>query len=50
MKLNFWQWLGVVLLVVGLILYATRTKEGPANNPNPANTPAPTTTPATAPS
>ena len=22
MKLNFWQWIGVVLLVVGLIVYA----------------------------
>jgi hypothetical protein len=22
MKLNFWQWLGVILLVIGLALYA----------------------------
>ncbi len=28
-KLNFWQWIGVVLLVIGLVLIALREKEEP---------------------
>ena len=40
MKLNFWQWLGVVLLVVGLIwlLYARRDR-GVTTTPPPADVP-----------
>ena len=41
-KLNFWQWLGVVLLIVGIVWYVLRP--GPdkdKNKPNPAQ-PAPT--------
>ena len=30
MKLNFWQWLGLILLVIGLIMYA-RKMSRPAN-------------------
>jgi hypothetical protein len=46
MKLNFWQWLGVVLLVVGLIwlLYARRDREA-TTTPAPGDVPA-TTAPA----
>jgi hypothetical protein len=42
MKLNFWQWLGVVLLVVGLIwlLYARRDRG--TTSPPPADAPTPT--------
>jgi len=31
MKLNFWQWLGVVLLVIGLALYVYK-RSRPATN------------------
>ena len=50
-KLNFWQWLGVVLLIVGIVWYILREKDQdkakPANKPAP--TPAVPTQPATAP-
>ena len=41
MKLNFWQWLGILLVVVGLIwfIYSRRAKT-PA--PTPADLPAAT--------
>ena len=38
-KLNFWQWLGVVLLIVGIVWWILREspdKKQPAPNPNPA--------------
>ena len=43
MRLNFWQWLGVVLLVVGLawLLYARRDR-GTPTTPPPADVPAAT--------
>ena len=37
MKLNFWQWLGVILLLIGLVLYAykrTRPPAAPATTQN----------------
>lgn len=34
MRLNFWQWLGVALLIVGVFWMVKRDKP-PANNPNP---------------
>lgn len=56
MKLNFWQWIGVICLVIGAIIYlrSENKKNQPADNSNP---PAPnqlvpsppTTTPANAP-
>ncbi len=34
MKLNFWQWLGVVLLIVGAIIYFRgKTADAPATPP-----------------
>jgi len=44
MKLNFWQWLGVVLLIVGLVwlLYARRDRgvtTPPTDVPTTARTP-----------
>ena len=41
MKLNFWQWIGLVLLVIGvaaLIYRETRPKPAPAPTPNAAGT------------
>jgi len=51
MKLNFWQWLGVLLLVVGGSLYIYRettkkTSDAPLANPPP---PASQTAPASGP-
>ena len=49
-KLNFWQWLGVVLLIIGIVWWVMREKneaKAPAK-PNPAATqplPAPFTQP-----
>jgi len=37
MKLNFWQWIGLILLIGGLIALAyreTRPKPGPSSNQN----------------
>jgi hypothetical protein len=37
MKLNFWQWIGLILLIGGLIALVyreTRPKPDPARNPN----------------
>lgn len=36
MKLNFWQWLGVALLVVGGVVWMTKSKPTPAPSPAPA--------------
>jgi hypothetical protein len=49
-KLNFWQWLGVVLLILGIIWYIVRPKhDKDKGTPNPAQ-PGPTPTqPATLP-
>ena len=49
-KLNFWQWLGVVLLIVGIVWMILRPKDGKTTNqPKPAQ-PAPASTqPVTAP-
>ena len=43
MKLNFWQWLGVVLLVVGAsyYYYGHYMKKSPDAIPIPATSPAP---------
>ena len=38
MKLNFWQWLGVVLLIVGIIVYVY-TKRRPAESTTPGTSP-----------
>ena len=52
MKLNFWQWLGVALLVVGVLMYLMRettpTANGPAAVDNAVMTPPTTTTTAPA--
>ena len=45
MKLNFWQILGVIVILVGLILLIRREMSGTAS-PTPAPTPAPTISPA----
>ena len=49
-KLNFWQWLGVVLLIIGIVWYILRPDpDKDKNKPKPAQ-PAPTPTqPATPP-
>jgi hypothetical protein len=41
MKLNFWQWLGVVLLVVG-VLWTLSKRRGEKPSPPPADLPAAT--------
>ena len=35
MKLNFWQWLGLILLVIGVAMYLYK-KNRPAGSTNPA--------------
>lgn len=45
-KLNMWQWLGVILLIIGVALYINRNmgekpKQGPIQNA-PVTQPAPT--------
>ena len=53
MKLNFWQWIGALLLVIGggLYIYNHYIKTDPKPTPNPAPvTPATPATPATLPS
>jgi hypothetical protein len=52
MKLNFWQWLGVALLILGVYLFARRDDKKkqpvqPNNNPVPAVTAPAATVPAT---
>ena len=47
MKLNFWQWLGVVLLVIGIFLYARKTSRKADQSALPQNSPPAATTPAT---
>ena len=32
MKLNFWQWLGVILLIIGVTLYIYE-RRGPSTQP-----------------
>ena len=55
MKLNFWQWLGVGLLVVGVLLYVFERTTPTANPPSATDTtptngaPPPTTAPTTQP-
>jgi hypothetical protein len=39
MKLNFWQWLGLILLVIGLAVYAYE-KTRPAATTNTGTAPA----------
>ena len=55
MKVNFWQVLGFVLIVIGVVMFA-RKKTGPDDTVKPAPAPQrqmqttpPTTTPSTAP-
>jgi hypothetical protein len=43
MKLNFWQWLGVILLIIAIVLIARR-QIAPSTAPT-----QPSTSPATAP-
>ena len=43
MKLNFWQWLGVVLLVIGVALWIYQ-KTRPTSLPPPTNLNPPTAT------
>ncbi len=61
MKLNFWQWLGIIIIAVAVIMIGyrelTKNPKTPPNTPNPSiNTPstppdtAPSTVPATVPS
>ena len=50
MKLNFWQWLGVALLAVGLILFVIKQNRNAAHPPGsdtvpPATVPTPTSAP-----
>ena len=50
MKLNFWQWVGIILIIVGVVLFARRrtgTNDVVNTQPNTTNTVAPATTPAT---
>jgi drug/metabolite transporter (DMT)-like permease len=49
MKLNFWQWLGLALLVLGVYLYVFRGTQQPANPPSATTAPLPPTVPATVP-
>jgi hypothetical protein len=42
MKLNFWQWLGVLLLVVGGCLYIYRETTKKTSDTVPSNVPSPT--------
>ena len=42
MKLNFWQWLGVVLVVVGLIWFISSRRARTTTPPPPADLPAAT--------
>jgi len=43
MKLNTWQWLGVVLLVIGLILFIIKQNRNAAHPPGSDTVPAATT-------
>jgi hypothetical protein len=45
MKLNSWQWLGVALLAIGLVLFIIKTNRNTARPPGSDTTP-PVTTPA----
>jgi hypothetical protein len=47
MKLNFWQWLGIIVFVLGAIGYFIYKGEHPSPTPQPAAPPptAPATTP-----
>ena len=52
MKLNFWQWLGVVLLVVGIVWWqwgVHSAKQSPTAGPQPTTAPSAATQPTTAP-
>jgi hypothetical protein len=54
MKLNFWQWLGVALLAIGLILYVIKKNQNAArplgsDTVPPATLPAAATSPTSAP-
>jgi len=42
MKLNFWQWLGILLVVVGLIWFIYSKRERTTPQPAPADLPAAT--------
>lgn len=46
MKLNFWQWVGVVIVVIALIAIIIRETGEGTPKPLPQNLPAPTTSPA----
>ena len=49
-KLNMWQWLGVVLLIVGAVMYINRTSEEKEKAKKPAPGPGtPVTQPAPVP-
>lgn len=44
MKLNFWQWIGLLLLIAGVALWLyERNLEKESNLAPPSNVPAPTT-------
>lgn len=43
MKLNFWQWIGVLLLIAGLALWLYERNQEPANPAPPSVPPPPAT-------
>ena len=44
MKLNFWQWVGIIVVIIAAVVIYRR---GTAQAPTAPTTPAPTTAPAT---
>jgi hypothetical protein len=44
MKLNFWQWIGLILLIIGVAMYVYK-KTRPANPANPGANTAPVVQP-----
>lgn len=38
MKLNFWQWLGLILLIVGAMIWYWQRPDKPQTPPPPATT------------
>jgi drug/metabolite transporter (DMT)-like permease len=46
MRLNFWQWLGLVLLVLGVAWFALRGRDEPSAAPPPMEPGSVTTAPA----
>jgi hypothetical protein len=51
MKLNFWQILGIIIIIIAVVLiFRRRTADNVANQPPGATIQTPTTAPSTAPS